>query len=424
MNLKGIRRHENADIATKTKLAFPEHVCQGGLCSTCIMDGNCEIGLKAKTGRTVFPEPFGIAQFGGEKHLPNIEDIQIVPELYGDSIVFKNVSTEIKIGSFNFSAPVSVAAMGSTKVAHNLGTPLAEGAAKAGIGLVIGENMLATHGETGLKERTQPFLDNYKKHGALILQGNPEDIKMGIYKKAVEIGAHMIEVKIGQGAKQGLGGEIHFTGDEQAEKYKSLGYIVIKNNDGSYQRHVKPGSLTNEQLKENLLKYSELGLPIWVKTGFGTGIINLISTLQTVKKEQGVKIECLTIDGYGGGTGMSPWLVMNEMSLPSGTVFSLLDEKPDFDILLAGGYNNGLDIGKAMMLGARGVSMGRPFLIAANVGKAEGVVNYIEAIKEELQMLCATQKINSVENLIGRRQNLYPLSEEAAKLFGLDRKIK
>ncbi len=421
---KALRRHQNADIATRTKLTFEEHACQGGICSMCTMDGNCEIGQKARTGRTVFPEPFAVAQFGGEKRLPNIEDIQILPELYGDSIVFKNVSTEMKIGSFKFSVPISVAAMGSTKVAHLRGAMLAEGAAKAGIGVVIGENVLATYGDAGLKERIQPFLDNYKKYGAMIVQGNGEDIKQGVFEKGAALGAHAIEVKIGQGAKQGLGGEIKFEGDEQAEKYRKLGYIVIKNKDGTYQRHVQPGSLSDEHLKKNIIKYSELNLPIWVKTGMGTGILKLISTLQELKKEQGIRIECLTIDGFGGGTGMSPWLIMNEMSVPSATIFSMVEEKPEFDVLLAGGYNNGLDIGKAMMLGANGASMGRPFLIAANVAKAEGVVNYCEAIKEELQMLCATQKATSVEKIIGRKQNLYPLDAQAAHMFGLERGFK
>jgi len=421
---KALRRHQNADIATKTKLTFEEHASQGGICSICTMDGNCEIGQKARSGRTVFPEPFGVAQFGGEKRLPNIEDIQILPELYGDSIVFEKVSTEMKIGSFKFSVPVSVAAMGSTKVAHLRGAALAEGAAKAGIGVVIGENVLATYGDAGLKERVQPFLDNYKKFGAVIVQGNGEDIKQGVFEKGAALGAHAIEVKIGQGAKQGLGGEIKFEGDALAEKYRKLGYIVIKNKDGTYQRHVQPGSLSDEQLKKNIMKYSKLDLPIWVKTGMGTGILKLVSTLQELKKDNGIRIECLTIDGFGGGTGMSPWLIMNEMSVPSATIFSMIEEKPDFDVLLAGGYNNGLDIGKAMMLGANGASMGRPFLIAANVAKAEGVVNYIEAIKEELQMLCATQKTASVEKLVGRKQNLYPLDAQAAHMFGLERSFK
>ncbi len=424
MFMKGSRRHENADITSKTRHMFEEHVCQGGICSVCMMEGNCEIGLKAKTGRTIFPNPFGVANFGSEKRVPNIEDIQILPELYGDSINFVDVSTEVKIGSLRFSAPVFIGAMGSTKVAHIRGAMMSEGAAKAGIGIVIGENVLATYGKSGLKERIKPFFDNYEKYGALILQGNAEDIKQGIFEVAIDYGAHAIEVKLGQGAKQGLGGEIRFEGEKQAEKYKELGYIVIENNDGSYQRHVMPGSLSYKELKDNLVKYSETGLPIWIKTGFGVGITKLISDLQKIKKEQGVKIECLTIDGYGGGTGMSPWLVMNEMSLPSGAVFSALKKKPDFDILLAGGYNNGIDIGKAMMLGASGVSMGRPFLIAANCAKSEGVVNYVEALKEELRVLCATQKVESVAGLVGKRKNLYPLSKEAADLFGLDRKIK
>lgn len=430
MDQKPLRRHTNADIVSKTKLTFKEHQAQSGLCSLCIMDGLCEIGLKAKTGKTIIPQPFGTAQFAGEKKIPNIEDIQILPELYGKGVVFKNVNTKTKIGGFKVKAPLSISAMGSTKVAHLRGEALSVGAAKAGISIVIGENVLATYGEDGLKKRIQPFLDNYEKYGAILVQGNVEEIKHGIFEKAKEFGIMGIELKIGQGAKQGLGGEIKFSDPNEAEKYRKMGYLVIKNDDDTFERHASPGSLTDDDLRELLIKYSELDLPIWIKTGMGNGIIKLINSLQKIKNEQGVQIECITVDGFGGGTGMSPWLIMNETSIPSAALFSHLREKPNFDILVAGGYSSGVDVAKAIMLGANGVAMGRPFLIAANISNYPdmkdkeipsytGVVNFVEALKEELQMICATQRIDSVEKLMGKKENLYPLSEEAAKMFGL-----
>lgn len=432
---KPLRRHTNADIISKTKLSFPEHQSQSGLCSICMMDGVCEVGLKAKTGKSIFPQPFGTAQFGGEKKMPNIEDIQILPELYGKGIVFKRVSLEGKLGGFKVKAPLSIAAMGSTKVAHVRGDILASGAAKAGIPIVIGENVLTTYGEKGLKERIQPFLDNYEKYGAILVQGNVEEIKQDVLEKGKELGAMGIEIKLGQGAKQGLGGEIKFSDPKEAEKYKKLGYLIIENGDGTYQRHASPGSLSDESLKEVLIKYSKLDLPIWVKTGMGNGIIQLINSLQKIKKEQGIQIKCITIDGFGGGTGMSPWLIMNETCVPSAMIFNFLKEKVDFDILLAGGFISGMDTAKAMMLGASGVAMGRTFLIASNISKYPdklkeklvpdvGIVNFVEALKEELQMVCASQRVDSVEKLIGKRENLYPLSEEAAKMFGLEGELK
>jgi len=418
---RGLRRHANADITTKTKLAFPEHASVSGICSICTRDGMCEIGKKAREGRTLFPEPFGAAQFGAEKRIPNLEDIQIIPELYGDGVIFKEVKTETEFGGFRVKAPVSVAALGSTKVAHDQGAVLAKGAARAGIPMVVGESVLPTYGKQGLKDRIKPYDDNRTKYGAVVVQGNPHDIKEGVFELGKSFGADAIEIKLGQGAKQNLGGEVKITGEREAKRYEKLGYFMVKNPDGSYQRHANPGSINEEELRDLMIKKAELDLPIWIKTGIGRGIVKLVSMLDRIKKEHGVPLKCLTIDGFGGGTGMSPWLVMNETSLPTGAVFGTLHSKPDFDIMVGGGYNTGFDIGKLMMLGADGVSMGRAFLIAT-CEKEEGVVNFTKAIQEELQMVCAIQRVKSVEELIGRRKNLYALSEEAERLYGITRK--
>lgn len=419
---KGLRRHVNADIATRTDLTFSEHATSCGICSICTMDGKCEIGFKARTGKSVFPQPFGVAQFGAEKRMTSIEDIQVVPELYGESIIFENVKTETKLGGFDVKVPMIIAAMGSTKVAHDRGTWLAEGAALAGIPAVIGENVLATYDEEGLKARIQPFLDNYEKHGAIVVQGNVEDRKMGVFEKAKSMGAMAIEIKLGQGAKQGLGGEIEVYDAKEAEKYKKMGYAIIKKEiDGKifYQRHASPGALSDSGLEEMLIRYSKLDMPIWMKVGIGSGILKLIESVEKLKKRYGIPVECFTIDGHGGGTGMSPWLIMNETSIPSGSIFSGLHKKPSFDIVIAGGYNSGIDVGKAMMLGADGVAMGRPFLIAANVNKSEGIKNYVNALDEELKMLCAIQKIDKVSDLNKKRKNLFALNSEAATMFSL-----
>lgn len=420
---KPLRRHTNADIASKTSLLYEEHASQSGICSVCMKCGKCEISKKAREGAPLFPEPFGVAQFGAEKRVPNIEDIQILPELYGSEIIFHDVKTEIELGGFLNSVPLVVAAMGSTKVAADLAAAVSAGSAKAGIAMVIGENVLATFGKDGLKSRIENYLEGYKKFGAVIVQGNALEQKQNIFEAAKELGAHGIELKFGQGAKQGLGGEIKFESQALAEKYRKMGYKIIKNADGSYQRHVPPGSLKDDELRSMVIKYAELDLPIWVKTGIGRGILKLINSLNEIKKEQDAPIECLTIDGHGGGTGMSPWLIMNETSLPSASVFGILQKKPGFDILLAGGYTSGCDAAKAMMFGARGVALGRAMLIAATVDKQNGIVNFVNALKQELQMICATQRVNSVEKLIGKKENLYPLSEAAEKMFGLKREF-
>jgi len=158
----------------------------------------------------------------------------------------------------------------------------------------------------------------------------------------------------------------------------------------------------------------------------GKGILKFLDILEKIKREQGIPLECVTVDGFGGGTGMSPWLIMNECGIPSPALFSGPKKKFGFDILLTGGFVDGVDVAKGMMLGANGVAMGRTMLIAASEDMKEGtgIVNFLNAIKEELQMICAIQRVNSIEKLVGRRNNLFALTNNAGKVFGISSESK
>ena len=422
-DLEGMRFHKNACMITGTKLFSPDHAAMSGLCANCIMCGMCEVGQKAKTGRTLFPGPFGTTQFGAEKRIPNMEDLQIMPELYGEGLFFTDTSSEVTLGGVKCTVPLVIAGMGSTKVASDKNDELTIGAAKAGIPRVLGENYLITFGEEKLKHTIDIYKKNQKEgFGAIAIQINANEHKLGLAKLAAEWGADVIEFKLGQGAKQGLGGEIQFEGEEMAEKFKKAGYLVIKKEDGKYERHAFPGTLTSESLRETLKEYASYGKPIWVKTGMGIGIIKLIEELDKIKKEEDLPIEMLTIDGFGGGTGMSPWLVMNEMNMPSGALFAVLKKRPSFDIILAGGYSTGFDAAKAMMLGADGVAMGRPFLIAAK--QENGIENFCKALSEELRMTAVTQKVDTVSKIVGKKKALFALSREARDMFGITNEPK
>jgi isopentenyl diphosphate isomerase/L-lactate dehydrogenase-like FMN-dependent dehydrogenase len=69
------------------------------------------------------------------------------------------------------------------------------------------------------------------------------------------------------------------------------------------------------------------------------------------------------------------------------------------------------------MLGAEGVALGRPFVIASK--QKEGIENFCEAISEELRMVAVTQKVDSVNKIIGKRRALFALSKEAKNMFGV-----
>ncbi|MHC3130422.1 MAG: hypothetical protein IBV52_10155 [Candidatus Bathyarchaeota archaeon] len=96
------------------------------------------------------------------------------------------------------------------------------------------------------------------------------------------------------------------------------------------------------------------------------------------------KLDLLTIDGALGGTGMSPWRMMNEWGIPSVEIWSLtyqyadrLAKKGEYlpSIAFAGGITLEDHIFKALALGSpyvKAVGMARAPLTAAMVSKNVG----------------------------------------------------
>jgi len=96
------------------------------------------------------------------------------------------------------------------------------------------------------------------------------------------------------------------------------------------------------------------------------------------------KIDLLTVDGAGGGTGMSPWRMMNEWGIPPVHLHSLLyqyakhiADKGEYlpALALAGGFVFEDQIFKGLALGApfvKLIGMARAPIAAAMVGKTIG----------------------------------------------------
>jgi len=108
--------------------------------------------------------------------------------------------------------------------------------------------------------------------------------------------------------------------------------------------------------------------------------------------------------------------------LPSAALFSVLEDKPSFDIVLSGNFSGSADAAKALMLGAKGIELSDCFIAAAKAPK-EGKKNKIEclakSLEQELQMVCAMQRIETIEELQRKKKNLFALSKEAADIFGI-----
>jgi glutamate synthase domain-containing protein 2 len=115
-----------------------------------------------------------------------------------------------------------------------------------------------------------------------------------------------------------------------------------------------------------------------------TGAYRPADLARAIKFSSDAKIDMLTIDGAGGGTGMSPWRMMNEWGIPTVQIECLthrmcqkLAARGAYipPIAIAGGLSLEDHIFKALALGApyvKAICLGRAIFTAAMVGKTHG----------------------------------------------------
>ena len=139
-----------------------------------------------------------------------------------------------------------------------------------------------------------------------------------------------------------------------------------------------------------------------------------------VKFSSLARIDYLTVDGAGGGTGMSPWRMMNEWGVPGVELWSLvqrycvrLAKQGEYvpDIILAGGFVLEDQIFKGLTLCApyaKAIGMARGPLAAAMVGKTIG-----ETI-ESGQLPVYLQRFGST------REAVFVTAEQLKRQYGKD----
>ncbi len=410
----------NASAATVTTTRVtPSPV--SGLCVTCIdgCTGYCEVGKSALRGREViYPQPFGRIVAGAEKDYPvdfshfNIQGTCVGAagiEADPDKALFGNVDLSTEIGAGNkkikMRVPFFTGALGSTEIARVNWEGTAIAVAICGAVLVCGENVCGMDPNAEFKNgkvvkspelerRVKIYQDWYDGYGALLVQANVEDTRFGVLEYAVsELGVEGVEIKWGQGAKD-IGGEVKLPTLERALQLKKRGYIVLPDPENpfvqeahrlggikEFERHSRLGMVD----EESFLKTVEYLRGIGAKyVTLKTGAYRPADLARAVKFASEAKIDLLTVDGAGGGTGMSPWRMMNEWGIPTVYLESLLynylkrlDEKGEFvpSCAIAGGITLEDHIFKALALGApyvKAVCMGRSTLTAAMVGKTHG----------------------------------------------------
>jgi len=145
-----------------------------------------------------------------------------------------------------------------------------------------------------------------------------------------------------------------------------------------FERHSRVGLVNEEGFVKRVEALRKAGAKyVFLKTG----AYRPADLARAVRYCSIAGVDVLTVDGAGGGTGMSPWHMMNEWGVPTLYIAALtynyvhkLASKGQYvpDIILAGGFAFEDDIFKAMALGApyvKAVGMARSPLCAAHVGK-------------------------------------------------------
>ncbi len=407
----------NASAATGTRNRVQDMAPHSGICSVCLdgCAGSCEVAKSSYRGREVlYPAPFGKVTAGGTKKYPvDYTHLNIQGTCVGavgiaadsDKAIFPAVSTETEVGNkhkVKLSMPVFTGALGSTDIAKDNWDGLAIGAAISGIMVVIGENVVgmdpgaeikngAVVKSPELERRVKCFKEWHNKAGEIILQQNVEDTRLHSAEYAVEkLGVNCVELKWGQGAKN-IGGEVKLKTLARAEELKKRGYIVLPDPENKdvrrafeeeefkeFERHSRLGMVEQESFVKTVKHYRSVGAKF---VSLKTGAYRVSDLARAIRFSSDAEIDLLTIDGAGGGTGMSPWRMMNEWGIP--TIYlqalaykfaSQLKAKGKYvpDMAIAGGFSLEDHVFKALALGApffKAVCMGRALMIPAFVGK-------------------------------------------------------
>jgi len=412
----------NASAATLTKNRTEDSITPGsGMCVTCIDGciGMCEIGKSAYRGHEViYPQPFGVITTASEKTYPvDYSHFNIMGTAVGaegieadsDKAIFPAVNLEVHFGhdeGIKFRYPWIIPGIGSTNIATNNWEGLAIGSALAGTGLTIGENVVGMDSQSiikngkvvntiDLKRRVKLYKDHQiDNYGAIIVQANVEDTRLGVQEYAInELGVEIVEIKWGQGAKN-IGGEVKIRNLEKAQLLYKRGYIVLpdptdpdvikafeKGSFNEFERHSRIGMVSEESFANRVGELRKAGAKhIFLKTG----AYRPVDLARAIKFSSKYGIDLLTVDGAGGGTGMSPWRMMNEWGMPPVELHSLLyqyakelHERGEYvpSLALAGGFTFEDQIFKGLALGApfiKLIGMARSPIAAAMVGKTIG----------------------------------------------------
>ncbi|QNP66879.1 glutamate synthase-related protein [Streptomyces genisteinicus] len=315
---------------------------------------------------------------------------------------FSDVDLTTGVGGFTARLPLYLSAFGSTRAGSgDLAVHAARQAARLGIPMVIGENMVPVHGyrrsgdavRSVLRARVESYLEEVPDgFGGIVVQQSTEDADSEVwnllysdpaFRPLLESGRLAFELKTGQGAKPGLGG-MTVVGRAEAEQLARRFTVadVFGEDSGHRLRCATPGTFTDEILRQQL-RFMRNNFPkarTWVKFHPGRDVDRAARTAWAAGAD------AVTVDGAEGGTGWAPGVFLDQVGLPLAECLRRIGS-PDGCLLAGGGMWEGGRALRALALGARAVGLGRAALVAVDEDPDHGLERLADALALELRLL-------------------------------------
>ncbi|MDK2820303.1 MAG: hypothetical protein PWP31_268 [Clostridia bacterium] len=273
--------------------------------------------------------------------------------------------------------------------------------------------------------------------------------RFGVHSDYLNVG-RIIEIKIGQGAKPGIGG--HLPGEKITEEISTTRMIPEGTDALSPAPHHDIYSIEDlRQLIFTLKEATRYEKPISVKIS----AVHNVAAIASGIARAGADI--IAVDGFRGGTGAAPLMIRDHVGIPIELAIAAIDQRlrdegirNSVTLVAAGGFRCSADVVKAIALGADAVYIGTAALIALGchlcqkcyTGKcswgiatqdpyktrrlnpelgAERLYNLLRGWSHEIKEMLGGMGINSIESLKGNRLHLrgVGLNEVELNLLGV-----
>ena len=324
--------------------------------------------------------------------------------------IVNNLTPQLKLNT-----PIMFSAMSYGSISYNAHASLARAAEQLGI--------YYNTGEGGLHK------DFYQYGPNTIVQ--VASGRFGVYKDYLEAGA-AIEIKMGQGAKPGIGG--HLPGTKVGEDVSKTRMIPLHSDAISPAPHHDIYSIEDlRQLVFSLKEATEYKKPIIVKIA----AVHNVAAIASGVARSGADI--IAIDGFRGGTGAAPTRIRDNVGIPIELALASVDQRlrdegirDQVSVVVGGSIRSSADVVKAIALGADACYIATSALLAlgchlcrscqsgkCNWGIAtqrsdlvrrlnpdigsERLINLITAWDHEIKEMMGGMGINSIEALKGNR---------------------